>query len=220
MPVRKVVLVNNEIYHVFNRAVANEEIFGRKYNLLRMLKIVDYYRFPQTLRFSKFKVLPPSQQIEYLKGQSKEPLVEIYAFAFMPNHYHLLVKQLKENGIRRFIANIQDSFARTFNLKNKREGALFQSPFKAKRIETEEQLIHISRYIHLNPVTSFLIEFKDLFNYSATSFSVYTKKAVVPFLNQDYLLKIFGSREAYISFTENQVDYQRKLVLIKNLMLE
>jgi len=133
MPVRRVVLANNEIYHVFNRAVANEEIFGRKYNLLRMLKIIDYYRFPQTLRFSKFKALPTPQQIEYLGGQSKEPLVEIYAFAFMPNHYHLLVKQLKDNGIRRFIANIQDSFARTFNLKNKREGALFKSPFKAKR---------------------------------------------------------------------------------------
>jgi len=220
MPIRKLVLANDEIYHIFNRTVANEEIFGRKYNILRMIKIVDYYKFSQTLRFSKFKKLPLSEQLEYLKSQKKELLVEIYSFAFMPNHYHFLIKQLRDDGIRRFIANIQNSFARTFNLKNKRGGALFRSPFKAKRIETEEQLVHISRYIHLNPVTSFLIEFEDLFNSPATSFSAYTQNIMFSFLNKDYLLKIFGSREAYISFMEDQVDYQRKLAFIKSVILE
>lgn len=221
MPRRKVVLANDQIYHIFNRSIAREDIFSSKTNLYKVFEIVDFYRFPQRLRLSKFKSLPKKLRQKYYAGfQKTYPLVEIYCFAFMPNHYHFLLKQIQENGIKRFISNFQNSFAKIFNLKNNRDGALFQNSFKAKWVETDEQFIHLSRYIHLNPVTSYIIAFKELEMYPWTSFPKYMNKKNYSFVNVDLLLSMFKSREDYSQFVSDQVDYQKKLTLIKDLILE
>lgn len=222
MPQRAVVFANNEIYHIFNRSIARAEIFSQKGNLHKIWEIVDYYRFPQKVRLSKFKSLPVSLKEEYINAfKNDKPLIEIYAFAFMPNHYHFLLKQLQDRGISRFMSNLQNSFAKVFNLKNERIGGLFQNPFKAKRIETDEQFIHVSRYIHLNPVTAYIIEFDKLASYQWTSFPAYALGEEIPFLNTGFLLEMFDSdKERYIKFVSDQVDYQRKLALIKDLTLE
>lgn len=166
MPQRSVVLANDEIYHVFNRSIARTEIFSNKFNLHKAIEILDYYRFIQVLRLSRFKKLTPQLKKDYSDMVIRDkPLVEIYASALMPNHYHFLLKQVQDKGIVKFISNFQNSFAKAFNLKNDRNGALFQNAFKAKRIGNDEQFIHVSRYVHLNPVTAYLIEFKDLVTY-------------------------------------------------------
>lgn len=223
MSQRPVVLANNEIYHVFNRSIAGENIFAQnqKANLNKALEIVDYYRFPQKLRLSKFKSLPAELKKQYLDALgSIIPLVEIYAFAFMPNHFHLLLKQIKDKGIVTFISNFQNSFAKVFNLKNNRNGALFQNAFKAKRIVIDEQFSHVSRYIHLNPVTSYMIDFDKLASLEWTSFPVYSTNEQIPFINSDFLLNMFGSKEKYVKFVADQVDYQRNLAYIKDLLME
>lgn len=221
MSQRPLVLANDQIYHVFNRSIARAEIFSNKFNLRKTIEILDYYRFIQALRLSKFKTLTFELKKGYLNAMAaSKPLVEIYAFALMPNHYHFLLKQVQDKGITKFISNFQNSFAKIFNLKNERNGALFQNAFKAKRIGDDEQFIHVSRYIHLNPVTAYLIEFKDLSTYEWTSFPVYTGTREMPFINDEYLLKMFGSKEKYIQFVSDQVDYQRELAEIKSLILE
>lgn len=221
MPQRPVVLANNEIYHVFNRSIAKTDIFSRKINLRWAMAILDYYRFTQRLRLSKFRTLTSELKSNYLDSiEIDKPLVEIYAFALMPNHYHFLLKQIQDKGITTFISNFQNSFAKIFNLKNNRNGALFQNAFKAKRIEDDEQFMHVSRYVHLNPVTAFLIEFKDLATYEWTSFPVYSGTKEVPFINSTVLLKMLGSKDKYIKFVSDQADYQRELAKIKNLVLE
>lgn len=223
MPQRSVVLANNEIYHIFNRSIAGENILApnQKANLNKAFEIVNYYRYPQKLRLSRFKILPLEFKKQYLDMlKTAVPLVEIYVFAFMPNHFHFLLKQIQDRGIARFIANFQNSFAKVFNLKNDRNGALFQNAFKAKRIITEEQCTHVSRYIHLNPVTAYLIEFNQLSGFEWTSFPAYAKDEQIPFVNTEFLLKMFGSKEKYLRFVEDQVNYQRQLALIKNLMME
>lgn len=221
MPRRNVVLATNEFYHVFNRSVGKEYIFSLKKNLNRVVEIIDHYRFPQRIKFSQFKNFSKDLKNGYLLSLKKlSPLVEIYAFAFMPNHYHLLVKQIQEKGIIKFISNFQNSFAKYFNLKNNRHGTLFQNSFSAKRIEAEEEFIHISRYIHLNPVTSYLIEFDRLANYPWTSYPYYLDSKKNQLVNTQVLLKIFGSKKRFVEFVSNQVDYQRKLATIKNLIIE
>lgn len=230
MPQRPVILASGELYHVFNRSIAGENIFAQnqKANLNKALEIINFYRFPQNTRLSRFKLLPRELKEEYLKTFNNIlPLVEVYAFAFMPNHYHFLLKQKKDKGITTFISNFQNSFAKVFNLIHNRNGALFQNAFKAKRVVTDEQLIHISRYIHLNPVTSYIIEFKKLINFEWTSFPEYTTKAneqTAPmwrnFINSGFLLKMFGAKEKYIKFVADQVDYQRKLANIKDVLID
>lgn len=222
MPQRSVVLANNEIYHIFNRSIAKENIFAQnqKVNLNKALEIVNYYHFPQKIRLSKFKSFPAELKKQYLKAlEGVVPLVEVFAFAFMPNHYHFLLKQVRDKGIATFVANFQNSFAKVFNLKNNRNGALFQNAFKARRVATDEQFIHVSRYIHLNPVTAFMIEFDKLVSFEWTSFPVYATNKQSLFVNSDFLLKMFKTKEKYIEFVADQVNYQRSLVDIKDLMM-
>lgn len=209
------------MYHIFNRSIGKEDVFSSKLGLRRVFKILDYYRFPQKIRLSKFRDLPKDSKDDYFRKFRKLiPLVEIYAYSFMPNHYHLLIKQLQENGIVRLISNFQNSFAKVFNLKNKRHGGLFQNSFKAKRLETEEEFLHVSRYIMLNPVTSYLIEFNNLANNLRSSYCCYLDKEKNMFVNTKFLLGRFNSKKSFIRFISNQIDYQRKLSLIKKLIIE
>lgn len=221
MPKRNTVLATNEIYHIYNRAIAREHIFSSQAYLKKTLEIANYYRFPQDIRLSVFNNLPKELKENYfLAMKNKIPLVEIYSFALMPNHYHFLLKQTQEKGIIKFISNFQNSFAKHFNTKNKRDGGLFQSPFKGKWVETDDQFIHISRYIHLNPVTSYLVKFEELFSYPWTSFPAYANGVQNLFVNCNLLLGMFPSREKYVSFVSDQVDYQRNLAIIKDLIVD
>lgn len=221
MPRRKQVLVTNEIYHVFNRSVGHEEILVPVRELTRALDLIDYYRFPQKIRYSQFKVLPRQVKEAYLLNLKKEsPLVRIYSFSLMPNHYHLLIKQRQNRGISKFISNFQNSFAKYFNIKNNRHGALFVNPFKAKRVETDEEFSHISRYIHLNPVSSFLIEIEELPTYPWTSLSWYKDENKNRFVDTNMLMEMFGSVEKYLKFVADQTDYQRRLEIVKGLVIE
>ena len=221
MPRRKKLLATNEIYHIFNKSVGCEKLFEHIGQLHRALDLINYYRFPQRLRYSKFKKLSLKQRKVYYDQMVRvQPLVKIYVFALMPNHYHLLLKQIKKKGISVFIANFQNSFAKYFNLKNNRHGTLFINSFKAIRIETDEQFTHLSRYIHLNPVTSFLIEIDRLIDYPWTSLPYYLQKRKDSFIKTKKIIDMFESKDKYWQFVKDQADYQRKLGLIKKLAME
>src|SRR3972149_4785444 len=109
MPFRKELLVKGEIYHVFNKSVANQEILNNRRNIRVGLEILDYYRFHQKIRYSKYKLLNKDLKRDYQELMRKSlPLVDIYSFTFMPNHYHFLVKQTEDDGIKKFISNFQN----------------------------------------------------------------------------------------------------------------
>ncbi|MFN4212684.1 MAG: transposase, partial [Microgenomates group bacterium] len=171
---RKTILATNEFYHIFNKTVADELIFNNKKNLNRALALVNFYRFKTSISFSHFQSRGEDEKKELWKViSSTPPLIELYCFSFMPNHYHFLLRQMQDDGIDSFICNFQNSFAKYFNIKFNRKGSLFCHSFERVLIETEEQFIHVSRYIHLNPVTSYIIKLEELDNYPFTSFPVY-----------------------------------------------
>ncbi|MDA3792322.1 MAG: transposase, partial [Elusimicrobia bacterium] len=91
----------------------------------------------------------------------KEEYVEIVAFALMPNHYHIILKQIADNGISKYMHKLGTGYTMYFNKKNKRSGSLFEGRFKAKAITNDEYLVHLSRYIHLNPVSLKEPDWKD-----------------------------------------------------------
>lgn len=220
---RKLVFANDEIYHVFNRGVEKRPTFTDKRELNRALLTLDYYRFAKPpVKLSKFLVIPKDQQGKFLENIKKEfeKLVEIICFCLMPNHFHFLLKQKMDNGISTFISNLANSYTRFFNTKHERIGPLFEGIFKAVRIESEEQLIHTSRYIHLNPVSSFLIEPEDLETYQWSSYPEFLGLSDKNLVTKDLILNLFSSIEAYKKFVLDQVDYARRLGLIKHLTLE
>jgi len=113
-----------------------------------------------------------SRIIEKLSQSGR--IVEVLAFCLMPNHFHLLVKQLKDGGISRYLSLFQNSFAKYRNTKYQREGHLFGGQFKVVRIEDDDQFLHVHRYIHLNPYTSLVVRnFDELENYSYSSLPEY-----------------------------------------------
>jgi len=223
MGYRKTVFANEQIYHIYNRGVAKQNIFKEKKDYLRLLELIDYYRFTKPpLRFSHFKRLNSVLKKEYWETLTKksQPLVEILSFCFMPNHLHLLIKQVKEKGISIFMANTLNSFSRFFNTSYKRVGPLFQANFKAVRIESDEQLVHVSRYIHLNPVTSYLVEFDKIEDYKWSSLPHFLGLDSIDFLTPSYILGHFKEKGSYRKFLSDQTDYQKKLQEIKHLVFD
>ena len=230
MSTHRPILATDEIYHTYNRSIGKQFIFNSYESLNKILGIVDYYKYPQRIKYSKFNKLPPHLQKSYLMNIRKQlPLVDINVFSFMPNHFHFLLKQLQDKGISQFLSNTQNSFAKIFNLQNDRDGGLFKNSFKAKRITNNEEFIHVSRYIHINHVTAGLIEFEQLLTYPWTSLPHYlasgNPQAIVPLgsselVNTKPILDYFKTPKKYLKFLKDNVDYQRKLSKIKKLLLD
>lgn len=224
MPRRKIVLANGEYYHIFNRSIAHQPIFTELRACKRVINLINYYRFKPSLRYSHFNRLNELEKVEFMESLYKNhtPHINIYTFILMPNHYHFLVSQIKEDGISNFIKNLQISFAKYFNLRFNRKGSLFQEMFKAVRVETDEQFIHVSRYIHLNPYSTYLTEnLNELESYPWSSLQSYISSSnPYSFVNPNKLLKMMGGKEKLIEFTFDQADFQRKIEGIKHLTLD
>lgn len=222
MPYRKVPLVTKEVYHSLNRAVGSQRIFYHQADYLRFTEVTNYYRFvkPQ-LSYSHYLDLPKELREQYLQAHLKKPqIVEIIAFCVMPNHFHFLLKQKIDNGISDFLRNLQNSYASYFNKKSTRSGGVFQSMFKAVRVEDNRQLIHVSRYIHLNPTSAHLVRIDDLEAYEWSSLGNYIGGRKYDFVSPGLVLELFKSKKEYLKFVLDQADYQRRLQDIKHLLLE
>lgn len=225
MPYRRQLLVTGEVYHVINRGVASLPIFDFETDYKRFASLVNFYSYSKNeLSFSAFLDLSLDSKREYLSTRDKYSSrnIDIFSYSLIPNHFHFLMRQLRENGIQETLSCVQNAYAKYFNLRNKRVGPLFQSRFKAVGIENDEVLKHVSRYIHLNPATSYLVGPGELGNYYWSSYPDYLglRDSGPIFVNKDFILRLFGSVESYKKFVLDQVDYQRKLARLKKLTLE
>ena len=220
MTTRKTPLVTEKVYHVFSKSIAGFKVFRDRPEYKRMRELFAYYMTDNPpLRFSSFLEIKNKSVFDKRHFAQKDHLVEIIAYCIMPTHIHLLLKQTKDEGISRFIGRILNSYSRYFNIKNKRKGPLWQGRFKNVSVGTDEQLLHLTRYIHLNPVSRKLVDKPEDWQYS--SYCEYlgtiddSKEKLCDFSNY---LDITPS--SYRRFTENNIDYQRELEEIKQLALE
>ena len=216
-------IVIGEIYHVFNRSVGTQPIFLGKRNCNRAIEVAQFYSYLNPpLRFSHYYRLENKDKfISQLKSDCKR-LIDLYSFCLMPNHFHFLTKQLEDKGILSFMGNFQNSYAKFFNIKTERHGALFQSQFKAVRIETDEQLLHVCRYIHLNPFSSYVVKsIEELENYQWSSLPDYLGSRKSECVNKEFILNYFSSSvDKFKSFMYDKVDYQKKLKELEYFTLE
>lgn len=217
---RKIPLVRSEIYHVFSKSIAGFEIFRNNKEFDRFKELIKYYKIEKPpLRFSAF--IEIKKKNEFLQRhifEKKENLVDVIAYCIMPTHIHLVIKQLKEHGASIFMSNILNSYTRYFNVKSKRKGPLWESRFQNIIIRDDEQLLHLTRYIHLNPVTAYLVNKPQDWKFS--SYEEFLGK-----IEEDERVCNFSETlqiepEVYIKFVNKQIDYQRELSKIKNLFLE
>ncbi|MDO8638174.1 MAG: transposase [Candidatus Daviesbacteria bacterium] len=213
MPYRFIPFTDQTFYHVYNRGVEKRIIFLDERDYRRFLQTLYHYQFDKPIpSFSKKKNLD-----SYDFTQNPQ-IVEIIAYCFMPNHFHLLIKQLKEDGVSEFISRVLNSYTKYFNTKHKRVGPLLQGTFKAITIEDDMQLIHVSRYIHLNPYVSNLT--KDLDNYFYSSFPDYIDKTQGKICNKKPILSLFKNPADYKEFVSGHSDYAKELEIMKHLLME
>ncbi|PIY94886.1 MAG: hypothetical protein COY68_01030 [Candidatus Levybacteria bacterium CG_4_10_14_0_8_um_filter_35_23] len=217
---RKDVLTTGNIYHIFNRGVNKGEIFFSE---------KDYDRFMLTAKHYKTKGNKFSYKMPYKANDTEandtgslginvEHRVEILAFSLMPNHFHFLIRQLEDEGITWFMQHLINSYVHYLNLKHKRVGPLFQGRFKNVLIESDEQLLHVSRYIHLNPLVAGLVS--NLRNYSWSSYSSYIGSEEDGLSSPEFILKNFKTKNDYEQFLLNQIDYAKSLEQIKHIIMD
>lgn len=179
----------------------------------------NYYKVENPpVRFSIFSDIKNKKDFYERHSLQQDNLVEIIAYCFMPTHIHLILRQLKKDGISIFMGKVLNSYTRYFNLKNKRKGPLWESKFKNVEVGTDEQLLHLTRYIHLNPVTANLVE--DPHEWSFSSYKEYLgeKQLKESICNYSRLLDVIP--EDYKEFVSSRKEYQRDLAGLKELYLE
>ncbi|MCX7661160.1 MAG: transposase [Candidatus Omnitrophica bacterium] len=220
--VRKEPLVNDEFYHIFSKSIAGFRIFNDESEFLRMIKVIRYYQIEKPkIKFSDFIKLKKTGQREinhYDLSSEKEKLVEIVAYCLMPTHIHLILQQIKTDGISAFMNKILNSYTRFFNIKHKRKGPLWETRFKSVLIKTNEQMLHLTRYIHLNPVATYLVDKPEEWFYSSYREYILEVSPDERLCNFYNLLEITPS--TYRAFVEDRIAFQRELERIKDLLLE
>ncbi len=223
MPGRKIPLVCGEYYHVFNRGIDRRVTFVLESDYQRALDTISFYRFANPpLCLSKFLRLEPKRRVDVLDVMAlNNPQVCLMAYCLMPNHFHFLIRQDIDLGVSRFVGNFQNSYTKYFNTRHERDGSLFLDQFKAVRVETEEQLLHTSRYIHLNPYSSRLVSsLSDLSGYPWSSFPDYLSSNQTSLLDRSVISSRFSDSGSYGRFVFDHADYQRKLKEIEHLMID
>ncbi len=213
MPYRITPFINGEFYHLYNRGLEKKDIFYQNRDYSLFIDTFFYYQIqnpkPRFSNYRRSKLFPvdPSKKI-----------VDIICYCLMPNHFHLLVKQLRDGGITEFMRKFILSYIKYINLKYKHQGPLLNGPFRAVRMETDEQLVHVSRYIHLNPLVSLLV--KDLSFYPWSSYKTYIGLEDNPALASKEILNFFKSAKNYKKFVLDQAEYGKTLEILKHKALD
>jgi REP element-mobilizing transposase RayT len=147
---RKVPFTIGEAYHLYTRGVEKRIVFQ---------ETKDYERFLYLLfACNDTAPLKTSNSLAYRRGfpslaeREREPIVSILAYALMPNHIHLLVREISAGGISKFMLKLMTAYSMYFNTKYARSGPLFTRPFRSKHIDSDEYFRWVFAYITLNPL--------------------------------------------------------------------
>lgn len=148
----------NSFYHLYNRGVEKRNIFLNDQDYSVFLSYMQTYLVTKDItglnqilssENSTSKEKDLASRLLRLKNYSTD--IDLICYALLPNHFHLLTRN-NTNSINHFMNSIGTRYGMYFNRKYKRVGVLFQDVYKAVLVENEDQLLHLSRYIHLNPV--------------------------------------------------------------------
>lgn len=190
MPARLPIFAAQSFYHIYNRGHNKQPIF---------LHYKDYSRYLKRLE-------------EFLTIHD----VTLLAYCLMPNHLHLLLRQNNNETPDKFVHRLHTAYSMYFNKKYERVGSVFQGRFKAKLVDSEEYLLHVSRYIHLNPLEILHVQgpaLISLLSYHWSSLKEFANPSLPHVSNPEIILSYFASRKKpntqanYLQFVEDQIPF-------------
>mgnify|MGYP001564387829 CR=1 FL=1 len=205
---RNITISTGEYYHIYNRGVNKQNIFTDERDWIRLLFLILYFQSPLTFNnigrrvshYVKHRVF--NIENDSLEKIYKNITVELTSFVIMPNHFHLLLKESENKGISNYMQRIQNGYAKYFNTKYKKSGHLFQGPFQAVHIESNEQLLHLSAYIHRNPTEIKQWNKKEHLYPWSSYYDYVSKNRWNNLLKRDVILSQFKNSKEYNNFVE------------------
>ena len=193
MPERTVPLCAGETYHIYNRGHNRERIFFERENYLFFLRRMRAHLVP---------------------------VLDIVSYCLMPTHYHLMAQvktqtsEVSEDlgglAVSTAMMRFSVSYTKAINKRYSRVGALFQGAFQAKHVDGDEYLVHLSRYIHLNPVMTSLVERPEEWEFSSYPEYIGLRNGALP--RPEIILSQFPSPEAYREFVESYTPGEVKCI--------
>lgn len=241
MPYRKEQFVNDGIYHVILRGLDDNLIFK---------DVNDYYRGIFSIyEFNNSKPVEIRKRRQARKKEKKkeksngspssaaidkrDKFVDVLCFCFMPNHIHLLIKQLKDDGITKFMRKAGTGYAKYFNSKYNRKGYVFQNRFRSVYIEDDDQFRTIFNYIHANPVSLIDPGWKEkgitkpkeavkfLEEYKWSSYPDYIGRNNFPSVTErNFMSEFMGGVEECKIAIKDWTEYKKAINRFENLILE
>ena len=209
MPYRQTIFSNDNFYHVYNRGVEKRTIYEDKKDYEVFLEILTYYLIPD----KKWPIEIFSRKPQVKISHS----VSLLCYCLMPNHFHLLLKQKKKEGIKSLMHAAGITYSKYFNKKYDRVGSLFQGRFKAKLVETDEYLLQLSKYIHLNPEEFYK---KPIVSYPYSSYRFYVDGGPKDFIDTKTVLSYFSDKHKHLSYRNFVEEIKSDFSPIEPLLLE
>ncbi len=188
--------VPENYYHVYARGNSRNRIFRDEQDYLMFLHLFARYLSPEEAK--------DPYGVSYPNFYNR---VDLLAYCLMPNHFHLLVYQRQAKTLTSLMQSIMTSYSRYFNKKYNRTGALFESRFRASVISDDTYLMHITRYIHLNP--------RDWRNYEYSSLPYYLQRAQETWLRPERILELFPSQQNYLDFVADYEENKKMMDILK-----
>ncbi|PIP61363.1 hypothetical protein COW99_04440 [Candidatus Roizmanbacteria bacterium CG22_combo_CG10-13_8_21_14_all_38_20] len=206
---RNIKFMTGNFYHVYNRGVRKSDIFLKNQDYKRWEKLLywcnnydySYSRYLSRLFQIKRKGGSVEQLNELVRMHKLDtPLVDIHAFVEMSNHFHLLLRQISDDGIAKFMQKLATAYAMYFNLTVGFKGAVFEGSYCAVEVLSDAQLMQLFRYIHLNPQAAGLVDIENLLSYQWSSLSSYCSGSDDKALTKDFFLGLFKSKDDLLEF--------------------
>ncbi len=214
-------------YHVYNRGVNKRKIFKDKQDYSVFLGYLKEYlslRDQEKLLKILADVSVTIQEKELAKKQLRlnnfNDRVFLIAYCLMPNHFHFLIKQKDAQGMEILMRSLMTRYTMYFNKRHGRIGTLFQSSYKAVLIESDAQLWHVSRYIHLNPVSGRILKgesFLGQITSQPSSYPVYLGKIKQDWVKPEIILANFSlagfaSYQNFVELRDNDFEVETTLI--------
>ena len=184
---RKVDFIIDERYHLFSRGVEKRKIFLDKKDYERFFALLYILNQENHFHVSNFLNKGQGNISDLYKQKRSNSLVAIHAYCLMPNHFHLVVQEIKEKGISKFLAKLLTSYSMYFNIKYERSGPLFVRPFRSEHIDNDRYFKHIFNYVHFNCLELYETDWKEI--------GIKNKKGAEGFINNYRYSSYFDFRK-------------------------
>lgn len=215
MPARNVVrqFIENQYLHIYNRGVEKRKIFLDDEDYKIFLYYLFIYLADPALVINSYPKLRFNLKNNNLYGK-----ISLIAFCLMPNHFHLLVHQNQKEAATKLLKQVTNAYTKYFNTKYNRVGPLMQGKYKAVAIDNDTYLLHLSRYIHQNPLKiNFVLN--ALRNYPWSSYPLYIGLERSNYIKHKVVLDFFSTQNSNLSY-ESFVESSLESVLPQTLALE